>query len=88
MDIAFFTVMVTLWLAFAGLLVASPATLEGTWRSVRALPLPVEAIVWLLFLPWMLGLAVWESRRRMSVRLLAVAVLAAGFVLVSFPRGF
>jgi hypothetical protein len=87
MAYVFFILMVSLWLAFAAVLVTAPTRLDGTWHTVRALPLAVEGVVWLVFLPWMVGLAVWERRWTLPARLLLVAVLAIGWTLVAFPRG-
>lgn len=83
-----FAVMVASWLAFATLLVRAPATLDGAWRSVRALPYGIEVVAWVLFLPWMLALAAWERRGwPQLLRAVAVVCVAGAWIVVFFPRG-
>jgi hypothetical protein len=91
-NITAFATLTGLWLAFAVALVAARSSLDATWDGVAALPLPVKGIVWLLALPLMIGLAVWEGAWRtrswpMFVRLLVVAALAVVTLNVFFPRG-
>ena len=54
-------VFVVLWLGFAAALIVNPECLDQLWNWVGALPLVVEVIVWILFLPIMVGLWIWES---------------------------
>ena len=51
-----FIVMVGLWGAFIALAFTSPETLDEIWRWAGDLWWPVEIAVWILFLPWMIGL--------------------------------
>jgi hypothetical protein len=85
-SVPWFVFMVGMWLAFAGLAVAAPEALDDIWRWAGGLPLVVEAVVWLLLFPWMLGLAVWQSSWEDWLRLLLVSCFAAGWTLVSVPR--
>jgi hypothetical protein len=85
-------ILAALWFAFALALVGSRSSLDARWRGVGALPLPVRAFVWLLALPVMLALAVWEGAWRtrswpVLVRLLVVAGLALAALNAFFPRG-
>ena len=91
-NITAFTTLSGLWLAFAVALVAARPSLDATWDGVAALPLPVKGFVWLLALPPMIGLAVWEGAWRtrswpMFVRLLVVAALAVATLNVFDPSG-
>jgi hypothetical protein len=91
-NVTAFTIIAGLWFAFAIALVASRSSLDATWRGVGALPLQVRGVVWLLTLPVMVGLAVWEGAWRtrsspVSVRLLVVAGLALATLNAFFPRG-
>jgi hypothetical protein len=61
-----------LWVGFAIALV-NREWLDLLWDWVRALPTVVEIIVWVLFLPIMVGLWAWESPWPALVRLLAFA---------------
>jgi hypothetical protein len=62
-----------LWVGFAIALVVNREWLDLLWNWVRALPSVVEIIVWVLFLPIMAGLWIWESSWPALVRLLAFA---------------
>jgi hypothetical protein len=62
-----------LWVGFAVALVVNREWLDLLWNWVRALPSLAEIIVWLLFLPIMAGLWIWESSWPALVRLLAFA---------------
>jgi hypothetical protein len=50
-----------LWVGFAIALVVNCEWLDLLWNWVRALPSVAEIIVWVLFLPIMVGLWIWES---------------------------
>jgi hypothetical protein len=91
-NVTAFTILAALWLAFAVALLASRSSLDATWRGVGALSLPVKGVVWLLTLPVMVGLAVWEGVWRtrswpVIVRLFVVAGLALATLNAFFPRG-
>jgi hypothetical protein len=62
-----------LWVGFAVALVVNREWLDMLWNSVRALPSVTEIVVWVLFLPIMVGLWIWESSWPALVRLLAFA---------------
>jgi hypothetical protein len=88
---AFFNVLVfalftLLWVAFAVALAVSPETLHDVWRSIRTLPLLIQAVIWLLFLPVTAGLWIWERAWSVPVRLILVAALGVGNVLMFIPR--
>jgi hypothetical protein len=80
-EVLFLVVCVAIWVAFAWALAARPATLDRAWAGTRRLPLVVKPIVWIAFLPWLSGLAIWESGwRSPQARLVAVALVAAAFI--------
>jgi hypothetical protein len=92
LDVTAFTILAALWVAFAVALIASRSSLDATWRGLGALPLPVKGVVWLLTLPVMVGLAVWEGAWRtrswpVIVRLLVVGGLAVATLNAFLPRG-
>jgi hypothetical protein len=62
-----------LWVGFAIALVVNHEWLDILWNWVRALPSVAEIIVWVVFLPIMVGLWIWESSWTAIVRLLAFA---------------
>ena len=62
-----------LWVGFAIALVENREWLDLLWNWVRALPPVAEIIVWVFFLPIMVGLWIWESSWPALVSLLAYA---------------
>ena len=62
-----------LWVGFALALLVNPEWLDLLWNWVRALPTVAEILVWLLFLPIVVGLWIWESSWPALARLLAFA---------------
>ncbi len=68
-------VFAILWIGLAYTMIVNPALLDQLWNSVRALPLWQEIIVWVLFLPIMVGLWIWESSWPMILRWLATVGL-------------
>jgi hypothetical protein len=77
-----------LWVGFAIALVVNREWLDLLWNWVRALPLVPEIILWVVFLPIMVGLWIWESSWPALVRLLASAGIVVWTVLAvsSFVR--
>lgn len=65
-----------LWIGFALALVVNPQWLDALWNGVRALPTLAEILIWVIFLPIMVGLWIWQSSWPLLVRLLAFAGLA------------
>jgi hypothetical protein len=78
----FVIVCTALWIAFGWALATTPMVLDRAWAYVRGLPLIAKPVVWVAFLPWLSGLAVWESRwgtpraRRVAVALVALAFIS------------
>jgi hypothetical protein len=78
---AFVIACTSLWLAFGWALASRPAVLDRAWAGVRGLPLLAKPVVWIAFLPWLSGLAIWESTwgtprtRRLLVLFVAVAFI-------------
>jgi hypothetical protein len=54
-------IMVPAWITFFVLLAWYPETLDTIWNWLRTLPLPAEIVMWIVMLPWAVGLAIWES---------------------------
>jgi hypothetical protein len=69
-------IFVILWVGFVTALLVNPEWLDSLWHWVRALPVAAEIIVWLLFLPIMTGLWIWQS----SWTVLATVLAFAGIV--------
>jgi ABC-type Fe3+-siderophore transport system permease subunit len=81
-----FALVVAVWSAFLTLLVAAPSSLDDVWHWLTGLPPAAEIPMWILMLPWALGLAAWESSWQEWLRLLAVVLLAVGWTVASRPR--
>lgn len=80
-----FLVFAALWAVFAAGLVWSQGSLDQAWQAVRGLPLVVQAVVWLLFLPVMVGLWIWETSWPIAVRLVLIVGVAGWNLLVLLP---
>jgi hypothetical protein len=76
--------MVGMWVAFFVLLFADH--LGMLWNAILHLPLLVEIVLWVLFLPWMLGMAVWTSSWSDWLRIVLVLLFALGWTIASIPR--
>jgi hypothetical protein len=85
-NIFVFTLFTLLWLAFIAALLFRRETLANIWRSIRGLPLLVQFLIWLLFLPVILGLWIWQTSWPLWLRLVLVAGLAWWNVFMFFPR--
>ena len=81
-----FVVFTALWVAFGVALVWSQGSLDQAWATIRDLPLLVEGLAWLLFLPVMAGMWVWETAWPLVARLVVIAGLAGWNLLVLLPR--
>jgi len=73
-----------LWLGFAITLIANSDWLDLLWNWVRALPTVAEIIVWVVFLPIIVGLWIWKSSWPTLVNLLAFAGIVAWTLIAVF----
>ena len=81
-----FAAFAFVWIAFAAGLIWSQGTVDQAWQSIRDLPLIVQVVVWVLFLPVMVGLWVWETSWPLVVRLIVVIGIAGWNLLIFLPR--
>jgi hypothetical protein len=81
-----FGIFAILWIGFGAALVVSQGSVDQAWQSIRSLPLVIQVLVWLLFLPVMTGLWVWETSWPLLVRVVLVLGLAGWNLLVFLPR--
>ena len=81
-----FAVFAIIWIAFGAALVLSQGSVDQAWQAIRDLPMLVQAVAWLLFLPVMVGLWIWESTWPMLVRLVLVAGVAGWNLLIMLPK--
>jgi hypothetical protein len=83
---ALFAVFAVIWIAVAVGLVWSAGTVDDAWRAIRALPIVVQLIAWVLFLPVMVGMWIWESSWPFLVRLVLVIGVAGWNLLIFLPK--
>ena len=83
-----FGIFAILWLAFGAALVWSQGSLDQAWSTLRSLPLPLQIVVWILFLPVTAGLWIWESTWPLIVRLVIVAGVAGWNLFMFLPKAF
>ena len=81
-----FAIFAIIWVAFGAALIWSQGSLDQAWQAIRDLPLIVQVVVWVLFLPVMLGLWVWETSWPIVVRLVLVVGLAGWNLLMFLPK--
>jgi hypothetical protein len=81
-----FGVFALIWIAFGAGLLLSQGSVDEVWATIRGLPLIVQAVVWLLFLPVMIGLWIWETTWPFIVRVVLIVGIAGWNLLVFLPR--
>jgi ABC-type amino acid transport system permease subunit len=81
-----FGIFAVIWIAFAAGLIWSQGSLDQAWTAIRGLPLIIQIIVWVLFLPVMIGLWVWETSWPLIVRLVLVIGVAGWNLLMFVPK--
>jgi hypothetical protein len=65
-------------------LASVPGGLDAAWAWTQAQPFLMRAAMWLFLLPWMVGLAIWESGLAPGVRALAITAMAIGWSSLAF----
>ena len=85
-NIVAFGIFALLWLAFAAALIWSQGSLDQAWAWFGDLPLILQAVVGLLFLPVVVGLWIWETAWPEVVRLALVGGVALANLYLFLPR--
>lgn len=80
-------IFVLLWIGFVIALVVNREWLDVIWNSAQSLPLLWRIIVWVLFLPGLVGLWIWESSWSVLGRLAGLAGVV-GWNLVAVQSWF
>jgi hypothetical protein len=81
-----FVLFAVIWVAFGAGLLLSQGSLDQAWQAIRDLPLIAQVGVWLLFLPVMIGLWIWETTWPLIVRLVLVLGVAGWNLMVFLPK--
>lgn len=81
-----FAVFAVIWIAFAAGLVFGQGSVDQAWQTIRGLPLIAQVFVWVLFLPVMIGLWVWETSWPLIVRLMLVIGVAGWNLFMLLPK--
>jgi hypothetical protein len=84
-NILAFAIFTMLWLLFGAALLLDRDALDGVWEGLRGLPWPLEAIAWLLLLPVVASLWIWEMDWSLWLRLLLVAGIAVANIVAFYP---
>ena len=83
-----FAIFAVIWIAFAAGLIVSQGSVDQAWQTIRELPFLVQVVVWILFLPVMIGLWIWETSWPLVVRVVLVVGVAGWNLLVLLPKAF
>lgn len=75
-----------LWLVFLAVLIFDPARLDAVWTWFRELPVVGQVAGWVLLLPLVVALAVWEAPWALWIRVTLVIVLAVANLIVFAPK--
>jgi hypothetical protein len=81
-----FAIFAVIWIAFAVGLIWSQGTVDQAWEFIRGLPFLLQVVIWILFLPVMAGLWIWETTWPVIVRLVLLFGLAGWNLLMFLPR--
>jgi hypothetical protein len=81
-----FLIFAAMWAAFGVAIVVSQGSIDEAWQWTRTLPLLVQGLVWLLFLPVMAGLWIWETTWPIVLRVVLVAALAWWNLMMFLPK--
>jgi hypothetical protein len=85
-SLVIYPIVVGLWLAFGVTLLIDSGRVDALWDRLRDWPLVVEGVVWLLFLPWVVAIWVWQSGWPLVARLAVDAGLAVATLFAFLPR--
>jgi hypothetical protein len=81
-----FAIFAMIWVAFAAGLIFSQGSVDQAWQTIRDLPLIVQIVIWILFLPVMIGLWIWETTWPLIVRLVLVMGVAGWNLFMFLPK--
>jgi len=77
-------VFVILWVGFTIALISNRDWLDLLWNGVQALPLLIQIIIWVVFLPVMVSLWIWESTWPNLLRMIGFAGIGIWTILAVY----
>jgi hypothetical protein len=86
MPVVWVVVVALLWVAFGAVLLASAGSLGELWTWARDQSILIQGFMWVLLLPWMAALAIWEGTWVLWVKLVLIAGIAWANLYMFFPR--
>ena len=81
-----FVIFAVVWAAFGAGLIWSQGSVDAAWQAIRDLPLILQLVIWLLFLPVMVSLWIWETTWPLVVRLVLIIGIGGWNLLIFLPR--
>lgn len=81
-----FAIFAVIWIAFGVGLIWSQGSVDAAWQAVQDLPWFLEILVWLLFLPVMVALWIWETTWPLALRVLLVVGIGVWNLFILLPR--
>ena len=81
-----FVLFLVLWVAFAAALIWNQGSIDQAWAWIQGQPLILQVVLWLLFLPVMAGLWIWETTWPFLLRIVVVLGIAGWNLLVFLPK--
>lgn len=81
-----FGVLTLAWLAFAAALVFNQGMLDAAWQAFRAMPLILQTVVGVVFLPFVLGLWIWEADWHIAIRFVFATGLGIATIYTFVPK--
>ena len=85
MEVIAFGVVLILWIAFGAALFFSQSSIHDIWAWFKDQSLVFQIPLGILFLPWLIGMWIWESSWPIAARSLLVGGLAWGNVYAFWP---
>jgi hypothetical protein len=80
-----FAVFAVVWVAFGAAVLRSQGTVDQAWRRIRALSIALQLVIWVLLLPVMIGLWIWETTWPVLVRATLVLGVAGWNLFMFLP---
>ena len=85
MDVVIFTMVALFWMAFAGAVLFSQSSIHDVWQWFKDQNLLLQASLGFLFLPWVVGMWIWETSWPVIWRGLLAGGVAWASIYAFFP---